>query len=753
MPGSRSWLAVFRMSSVAGPARRLLRDDNIAPSSLQLAIGGFVGLAAFFDLGSETARSQAPNELRQPPICSADTAASGALPGICEVKPLASGRKRVQVNLTAKTETIEVGGYKVVTENYNGSYLSPVVEAMPGDTVAARLGNQLKPRVPSGGHSHGPAAENPTNLHYFHGGIVTPNNARPPDDASKGNGDNIYVYLKSSDAPFTYEVPIPHELDARVLEKTGVIPHPSGLNWYHSHLHGRSSDQVMGGLSGLLSVGDAKANVVACKPDPADPTKCFNDNDANAELKARTDVRYALLRDIALKNITALPIAAGDKSADWAPEDKDWPEKLGKCKVWLDAVGQPTEDPKQRLGYCQREKHKAWLFTLNGQRFPTITLDGGRNLLLRLGNLSANVAYWLELRNKDDDTDILPLTILSVDGVVPSNPVDVTAPDLPVRAFPVNDLLLMPASRVEIYVRNDWRHVEPKTYVLRTKGLIAGEENELNDRWPEIQLAQIVLNPNAAPSGIDVALNTVAARPRPFAALADATPPVARLPDGCVADIDPAKGEHRRVTFLDGANPETWSILTQIVRPPDGATITSPAKENTFIVDPDKTVGPIQFEEYDAGDGKIDWQKKHVCIFIDPNDPEHKGSHKQLWVLRNRTSALHNFHIHQMKFRLATAKELIDHKIDVSEESPSTCPQPTEGCMDYKLYDTGAPDEITRWHDTIPMPPGRRVYLIMSFDAPEQLGRFVFHCHILKHEDNGLMAPIEVWAPTRSAVR
>jgi FtsP/CotA-like multicopper oxidase with cupredoxin domain len=241
---------------------------------------------------------QAPNELVHLPICSAYKAVSDALKGICKVTTLPSGRNRVQVNLAARTEKIEVGGYGVVTENYNGSYLSPVAEAIPGDTVAARLENQLRPREPSDGHSHGPAAENPTNLHYFHGGIVTPNNARPPD--------------------------------GRVLEQTGVIPHPNGLNWYHSHLHGRSSDQVMGGLSGLLSVGDAKANVVACKPNPADPTKCLNDVDANTELKARTDVRYALLRDIALKNITALPIAAGDKSADWAPEDKDWKQKLGE---------------------------------------------------------------------------------------------------------------------------------------------------------------------------------------------------------------------------------------------------------------------------------------------------------------------------------------------------------------------------------------------------------------------------------------
>ena len=264
-----------------------------------------------------------------------------------------------------------------------------------------------------------------------------------------------------------------------------------------------------------------------------------------------------------------------------------------------------------------------------------------------------------------------------------------------------------------------------------------------------------------------MALNTVAARARPFVASPESVPPVARLPDGCGSDLDPEKGEHRRVTFFDSgttsAGRETaWSILTEIVGPPPGATSTSPAKESNFIVDPDKTVGidegnnqvrPIPFEEYDAGDGKIHWQKKHVCIFIDPNDREHKGSHKQLWVLRNRTSALHNFHIHQMKFRLATAKELNDHKIDLTAELPSTCREPTAGCTDYKLYDEGAAGELTKLHDTIPVPPQKRVYLIMSFDAPEQIGRFVFHCHILKHEDNGLMAPIEVWAPTPGGVR
>ena len=57
------------------------------------------------------------------------------------------------------------------------------------------------------------------------------------------------------------------------------------------------------------------------------------------------------------------------------------------------------------------------------------------------------------------------------------------------------------------------------------------------------------------------------------------------------------------------------------------------------------------------------------------------------------------------------------------------------------------PGATRRWHDTIPLPPFQTVFLVMSFDAKQQIGRFVFHCHILKHEDVGLMAPIEVWEP------
>jgi FtsP/CotA-like multicopper oxidase with cupredoxin domain len=215
-------------------------------------------------------------EPEQPPVCSAATVSAGTAPkDFCVVTPLGDGHNEVKINLTAQTTPIEIAGYTVTTDNYNGKYLTPIVEALPGDTVAAHIVNILQPRTHGGMPPHGEHDWNPTNLHYFHGGIVTPNNARP-NPAELGNGDNVYVYLRSDKDPqvksntFDLKVPIPGEgnLDARVLEdeKAGFISHPLGLNWYHSHLHGISSTQVMGGMSGLLSIGDATVNVkAACK--------------------------------------------------------------------------------------------------------------------------------------------------------------------------------------------------------------------------------------------------------------------------------------------------------------------------------------------------------------------------------------------------------------------------------------------------------------------------------------------------------
>lgn len=40
-----------------------------------------------------------------------------------------------------------------------------------------------------------------------------------------------------------------------------------------------------------------------------------------------------------------------------------------------------------------------------------------------------------------------------------------------------------------------------------------------------------------------------------------------------------------------------------------------------------------------------------------------------------------------------------------------------------------------------------RVTVRLRFNRREQIGRFVYHCHILEHEDRGMLALVEVRGP------
>ena len=59
------------------------------------------------------------------------------------------------------------------------------------------------------------------------------------------------------------------------------------------------------------------------------------------------------------------------------------------------------------------------------------------------------------------------------------------------------------------------------------------------------------------------------------------------------------------------------------------------------------------------------------------------------------------------------------------------------------LSRNGSPPEDYEagWKDTILVPPGEAIKIEIEFSQP---GIFMMHCHILEHEDNGMMGQILV---------
>jgi FtsP/CotA-like multicopper oxidase with cupredoxin domain len=89
------------------------------------------------------------------------------------------------------------------------------------------------------------------------------------------------------------------------------------------------------------------------------------------------------------------------------------------------------------------------------------------------------------------------------------------------------------------------------------------------------------------------------------------------------------------------------------------------------------------------------------------------------WIIENRSRELHAFHIHQLHFLL----------------------------LDYSGRQVN--EDFLRDTVNVPYYDGRSlaypsVRLRMDFRDPNLVGTFVYHCHLLEHEDKGMMGSIEV---------
>jgi spore coat protein A len=108
-----------------------------------------------------------------------------------------------------------------------------------------------------------------------------------------------------------------------------------------------------------------------------------------------------------------------------------------------------------------------------------------------------------------------------------------------------------------------------------------------------------------------------------------------------------------------------------------------------------------------------------------------RAGSSEVWELFNTTADGHPIHLHEVLFRVVDRQP-----IRVGERSGTT----VEG-----IRLAGAPRGPEPWEsglkDTVIAYPGEVTRILVPFP---RRGRFMWHCHILEHEDNEMMRPYDI---------
>jgi FtsP/CotA-like multicopper oxidase with cupredoxin domain len=729
------YVFVPKITSIAQSIKmRLLR----APAALVALLCGVASAGA--------AELQPPTLLRATGLQATATSGATNPPGassFCPSLPVAGSidAARLVIRNTFRPDvgpyTAQLSGYATdPSSSAQDSYRPLLVTASPGDTLRFDVVNQLAGSEPIQGV---------VNLHT-HGLIVSPRPCTPLSD---------YSFVGAMPGSTTsYRIDIPATLPGYMFG-TQATPaaYPSGLNWFHSHLHGRTAADVMQGQSGMLYVGDLRADLLATPNLPP----------ASAALLTNADIRYLGLRDIQL----AVPAGAEPDrvppgvAGQWTTDDA---YNTALCPGEANPPQPAAPGEFSGPGYCGQHgadptiPDTVWMFTVNGQYNPTITMAPGRNQIWRVANLSADLTYVLELVDDASGTT-QPMDVLSLDGLAAgtSSPGSTTLG----VGVTLRHVLMMPGARTEIFVPNIAGHA-PRRMTLRTSGFTSGIPGA-GDLWPRTDLAQVAMQPSAPTrqasgeqaigqaTDDDVTLSDTSsvlpavampnAAPTSSTGMTVQTSATPATPPNCIS-IPPGSSARRRITYLEDGSapfgqpqPFTFGFKSEVVGP-DGQPI-----------DNRHTIAAQAFP---------------MQAMLAPNSIPHlcpRLNTQEIWELVNTTGELHNFHIHQNKFRLAVQTDLGAPANLVAVQDPTHLISGYEP----EVQGAVAGQTVDAWHDTLPVPPALlnadgsvrvagRTFITIPFFARQQVGDFPFHCHILDHEDYGMMGVVQVYDPTQLAL-
>lgn len=593
-----------------------------------------------------------------------------------------------------------------------------------------------------------------TNLH-LHGLIVAPCNPNVPSQDVSGGcvgsserhhnkyGDYALVTLKpsydyhSSGTGVSNTHTMPPLEDTLLPKEYGHInyhyeipkDHPAGLSWYHPHIHGTSSAQVGGGMAGLITIGDireyAHINQQQC-------LKIKNKWVLSSDTKKSCPKAWNLVkqRTLLLKDFQVQKYA-----------DNQWKYVLNDPEVGNTKVSWCGADPKQDdliPGTCKTTfngSEQRWLFTINGQLAPVISIKDQPDEIWRIANMSANVTHKLRLLVGDIPAE---LQVISQDGVALSN-------------VHQSEIVLTPAARVEVVVttqalQSALGKCKKSGYAscgdvkLVSVGVTTGnfvDNQQRGDVWPSnITMAKVKFNQNRKYTPAAVEATTPIVLP---AALKTSTMAIFR--PASVGDCEKT-GNHnldsrhyRLLGLKNGGSPEAFQMGY------GGEGEFDPNKERWKNFTPPK-IENYQYTEF-----------SNCPLTIEAEiDEQRNASHQEMWVIKNDSDELHNFHLHQTKFEVLYSSAVTSGVASIlGENNQLYAIQKKANDLD----DLGVEQRAALAYpkvDVFPISPGQWIAIRVIFDHKEQYGTYVYHCHILEHEDKGMMALIKVIPPVTNSL-
>ena len=130
--------------------------------------------------------------------------------------------------------------------------------------------------------------------------------------------------------------------------------------------------------------------------------------------------------------------------------------------------------------------------------------------------------------------------------------------------------------------------------------------------------------------------------------------------------------------------------------------------------------------EHDPGSGPAGWEPLEWKDDVTENPGV---GETEVWALYNATEDAHPMHIHETTFEVVNRQDIVvdedEHTVAIA---PGSAPVPAEP------WEAGRKDTVIAY-------PGQVTRVKARFDTP---GQFVWHCHIVEHEDNEMMRPYRV---------